>query len=73
MLAASVLSLLLAVTLEAFPPQWPALHDLDQECVDIPEREIDEEHGTHKRDTFTLLNCVAWQLLSEPERAGSFG
>ena len=38
-LEASVLSSLLAVTLEAFPPQWPALHDLERGCVDTPERE----------------------------------
>lgn len=68
---ASVLSLLLAVTLEAFPPQWPALHDLDQECVDIPEREIDERNMEHTNKTH--LHCIAWQLVSEPEQAGSFG
>ena len=39
-LEASVLSSLLAVMLEAYPPQWPALHDLEQGCVDIPGRRV---------------------------------
>ena len=39
-LEASVLSLPLAVMPEAFPPQWLDPHDLEQECVDIPERRV---------------------------------
>lgn len=57
-LEAFVLSLPLAVMPEAFPPQWLDPHDLEQECVDIPERRV----GTCKRPNMeynrTLLHFL---------------